>query len=286
MRSHVEPNVPEPQPQRPVSTDCGAPPTTLARVHLRRLLPEPGELTPEEATTGLRLGDLAPPDRPYLVLNMVSTLDGRIAIGGRSGPIGNEADRELFHGLRTQADAVMVGASTVRTERYGRMVRKPERRERRVAEGLEPDPLAVVVTARLRLPQDLPLLQDPDSTVAVITASDEELPAVPARVHYLRGPAGAELELRPLLERLRSEFGVRSILCEGGASLNESLMREGLVDELFLALAPKLAGGPPLTVLTGDPLAEPVGASLVSLLENEDHLFARYRLQDSLQRLE
>jgi riboflavin-specific deaminase-like protein len=267
-----------PRGSRPASTDDGATRTTLALVKLRRLHPEPGETTPEEATSGLRLGDLAPPDRPYLVLNMVETLDGRIAIDGRSGPIGDDADRELFHGLRTQADAVMVGAGTIRTERYGRMVRRPDRRERRVAEGLSADPLAVVVSARLNLPEDLPLLQDPDSTVAILTASEDELPPTPARVHYLRGPAGIELELRPLLERLRAEHGVRSILCEGGPSLNESLVREGLVDELFLSLAPKLAGGPPLTVLTGDPLSEPITAELVSLLEHDGHLFGRYRL--------
>jgi riboflavin-specific deaminase-like protein len=259
------------------------PPTTLARVILRRLLPDPGETPAEEALVGMRLGDLAPPDRPYLVLNMVSTLDGRIAIDGRSGPIGDEADKELFHGLRTQADAVMVGAGTIRTERYGRIVRRPERRERRVAEGLEPDPLAIVVSARLRLPPDLPLLQDESSTVAILTTSEESLPDVPARLHYLRGPGGVDLELRPLFERLRSEFGVRSILCEGGPSLNESLIREGLVDELFLSLAPKLAGGPPLTLLTGDPLLEPLRAELVWLLEHDGHLFARYRLQDPLQ---
>ncbi|MEA2439586.1 MAG: hypothetical protein QOH76_1010 [Thermoleophilaceae bacterium] len=258
--------------------------TTLAPVKLRRLLPDPAEIAVEEATAGLRLGDLAPPDRPYLVLNMVSTLDGRIAIDGRSGAIGDEADRELFFGLRTQTDAVMVGAGTIRTERYGRIVRKPERRERRVEEGLAPDPLAVIVSARLRLPSDLPLLQDESSTVAILTASDDVLAETPAEIHYLRGPAGVELELRPLLERLRGEFGVRSILCEGGPSLNESLIREGLVDELFLSIAPKLAGGPPLTILTGDPLPEPLRPELVSLLEHDGHLFGRYRLQDPLQR--
>jgi riboflavin-specific deaminase-like protein len=253
-------------------------------VKLRRLLPEPTELTPFEAVRGMRLGDLAPPDRPYLALNMVSTLDGRITIDGRSGPIGAEADRELFHCLRTQADAVMVGAGTIRTELYGRIARKLERREQRVAEGLAPDPLAVIVSARLRLPVDLPLLQDPDSTVVILTASGEELPeATPARVEYLRGPPGVELELRPLFERLRAEHGVRSILCEGGPSLNESLVREGLVDELFLSIAPKLAGGPPLTVLTGDPLREPLEAELLWLLEHDGHLFGRYRLQGPLQ---
>jgi riboflavin-specific deaminase-like protein len=272
---------------------CGAAPQRMGlastdvrcrTVKLRRLLPEPGEVTVDEVTSGMRLGDLAPPDRPYLVLNMVSTLDGRITIDGRSGAIGDEADKELFFALRCQADAVMVGGGTIRTERYGRLLRKPERREKRVAEGLDPDPLAIVVTARLHLPGDIPLLQDEHSAVAILTASEDELPDPMAEVHYLRGPARMELELRPLLERLRSEFGVRSILCEGGPSLNESLIREGLVDELFLSVAPKLAGGPPLTILTGDPLDEPLGAELVWLLEHDGHLFGRYRLQDPLQR--
>jgi riboflavin-specific deaminase-like protein len=252
-------------------------------VKLRRLLPEPGEVTVDEATSGMRLGDLAPPDRPYLVLNMVSTLDGRIAIDGRSGPIGDEADKELFFALRCAVDAVMVGAGTIRTERYGRLLRKPERRDKRAAEGLQPDPLAIVVSARLRLPADVPLLQDEHSTVAILTASEDTVADPAAEVHYLRGPARMELELRPLLERLRREFGVRSILCEGGPSLNESLIREGLVDELFLSIAPKLAGGPPLTILTGDPLSEPLVTELVWLLEHDGHLFGRYRLQDALQ---
>jgi 5-amino-6-(5-phosphoribosylamino)uracil reductase len=252
---------------------------TLPAVKLRRLHPEPGELEAEEALSGLRLAELARPDRPYLVLNMVVTLDGRVTIAGRSGAIGNNADRELFHGLRTQADAVMVGAGTLRTERYGRIVRKPERRERRLAEGLEADPLAVVVSARLNLPVDLPLLQDESSRVVVLTASDAELPAVPARVEYLRGVADAAgaLELAPLLASLRADHGVRSILCEGGPALNERLVHERLVDELFFSLAPKLAGGDPLTMLIGPELAPPAELELLWALEADGHLFLRYR---------
>jgi 5-amino-6-(5-phosphoribosylamino)uracil reductase len=247
-------------------------------MQLRRLFPDPGEITPAEATTGLGLNDLAPAGRPYIVLNMVETLDGRIAIGGRSGPIGDAADREIFHGLRTQVDAVMVGAGTLRTERYGRIVRSPERRARRVAEGLAADPLAVVVSASLRLPADLPLLQDEHSHVAILTASQEVLEPSAAAVTYVRGEPAAELQLAPLVANLKREYGVRSILCEGGPGLNESLLREGIVDELFLSIAPKLAGGPPLTLLTGDPLTEPLALELVSLLEHDGHLFGRYRL--------
>jgi riboflavin-specific deaminase-like protein len=248
-------------------------------VKLRRLHPDPRELTTEEATTGLRLGELAPPDRPYLGLNMVATLDGRITIDGRSGPIGNAADRELFHGLRTQVDAVMAGGGTVRTERYGRIVKSDELRERRVRDGLAPDPIAVIVSGRLKLPTDLPLLQDESSHVVVLTASQGDPPRVAARLDLLRGESDAagDLVLAPLLAALREEHGVRSILCEGGPALNYSLMREGLVDELFLALAPKLAGGAELTLVTGAPLRPPIELDLESLLESESHLFGRYR---------
>jgi riboflavin-specific deaminase-like protein len=257
-------------------------------VKLRRLHPDPGETTTEEATSGLRLGELAPADRPYLVLNMVETLDGRIAIDGRSGAIGNVADRELFHGLRTQADAVMAGAGTVRTERYGRMTKNDELSERRIRDGLSPAAPAVVVSGRLNLPADLPLLQDPESHVYVLTASDGEPPQVPARVEVLRGePApDAGVMLAPLLRRLREEHGIRSILCEGGPALNHGLLREGLVDELFLALSPKLAAGEPLTVVTGIGLRPARELQLLSVLESEGHLFMRYALQDPLQSLE
>ena len=251
-------------------------------MQLRRLHPQPGTLTAAEATTGLRLGEAAPPDRPYLVLNMVETLDGRIAIDGRSGPIGNEADRELFHGLRTQVDAVMAGAGTVRTERYGRMIKSEELRARRVRDGLEPDPIACVVSARLNLPADLPLLQDPESRVVVLTSSDAEAPDVPAELAVLRGAPAADpsgVELAPLLRELRSAHGVRSILCEGGPALNDGLLREGLVDELWLALAPKLAAGEALTVVTGAPLRPTVELELISVLESESHLFMRYRVR-------
>jgi riboflavin-specific deaminase-like protein len=249
-------------------------------VNLRRLHPEPGEIGAEEAIRGLRLDELAPPERPYLVLNMVQTLDGRIAIDGRSGPIGGEADRELFHGLRTQVDAVMVGAGTVRTERYGRMVKSEELRERRGREGLSPEPIAIVVTARLHLPEDLPLLQDPDCHVVVLTGARADPPDVPARIDVLYGDTdGGELHLEPLLREVQERYGVRSILCEGGPVLNAGLLREGLVDELFLSLAPKLAGGEPLTMVLGPALRPLLELELVWVLESEGDLFTRYRVR-------
>ena len=63
---------------------------------MRRLLPEPGETTPADEYTGLRLGDSAPDDRPYVVSNFAVTVDGRVTIQGRAGPIGTRPTWKCF----------------------------------------------------------------------------------------------------------------------------------------------------------------------------------------------
>jgi riboflavin-specific deaminase-like protein len=248
----------------------------------RRLFPDPdgGTLTATDAAAALRRGAEPPPDRPYLALNMVATADGRITIGGRSGPIGNDADRALFHELRAQVDAVMVGAGTVRAERYGRIVRDPERRARREQAGLAPDPLAIVVSARLALDPELPILQDPDQHVVILTAAEGEIEGAAARVEYIRTPAPKDapgtIPLAPAMRELR-ERGVATVLCEGGAVLNSTLLAEGLVDELFLVIASKLAGGGGPGVVSGPELDPTVEMRLLSALEAGGDLFLRYR---------
>jgi riboflavin-specific deaminase-like protein len=243
-------------------------------VTLRRLLPDGGWVTAHEAVAELRFWELASDARPFVAVNMVQTVDGRATLDGRTAPISSVADRQLFHALRTRVDAVMVGAGTLRVERYGRLVRDPHRREQRVAAGLAPDPLAIIVSASLDLPPDLPLLQDRDSQVAIITGSDASLVGAAARVEYLRTN-----DLPAALARLRSEHGVRSVLCEGGPRLNASLLAQRLIDELFLTTVPLLAGGAgALTIIAGGGGAAPVPARLVWLLGHDGELFARYRL--------
>ena len=243
------------------------------------LFPERRRTSPDELASGLRLGDQAPPDRPYLVLNMVSSLDGRATIDWRTKGLSTELDRQLFHHLRTQADAVMVGAGTARTERYGRMAKSEELRDKREREGLSRDPLAVVVSGRLDLPVDLPLLNDPEQRVLIATASDAVLPGVGDQVEYAR--IGDDLPL--LMARLREEHGIRSVLCEGGPTLNSFLLAAGLVDELLLTLHPKLAGGAAaLTIVAGRELVEPAELSLLSVAEGAGDLFTRWRVQKPL----
>jgi riboflavin-specific deaminase-like protein len=245
-------------------------------VPLKRLYPGSGETTPRELAASLDLAALAPAARPYLVLNMVSSVDGKATYAGKTRGLSSDLDRTLFHELRTRADAVMVGAGTARVERYGRLVRREELRERRRAAGLAPDPLAVIVSARLDLPADLPLLQDEASRVVLATASTEELQGVQAAVEYVR--TGDDLPL--LMGLLREGHGVRSVLCEGGPTLNSHLLAAGLVDELFLSLSPRLLGGADaVTIVAGRPLLEPAELEPVWIAEGNGDLFARWRVR-------
>lgn len=244
-------------------------------MELRRLLPEPGAVAAAEAYGSLDLAALAPAERPYVVCNFAATADGKATIAGRSGPIGDEADRELFHRLRTQVDAVLVGPETVRVERYGRLVRDPALREARVQAGLAADPLACLISRSGRFPLEAPLFQDPDSTIALYTGAPEDPGPTPARLRVTR-IAPAELTPAAVLGHLRDEHGVRSVLCEGGPTLFGALVADRVVDELFLCLAPSLAGGGELGISAGPPLPAPEELALTGALERRGYLFLRY----------
>jgi riboflavin-specific deaminase-like protein len=240
--------------------------------------PERRPTSPEELASGMRLRELAPPGRPYLGVNMVSSLDGKATLDWRTKGLSSDVDRRLFHHLRTQADAVMVGAGTAREERYGRITKNDELRQKRANEGLVPDALAVIVSGRLDLPRDLPLLNDPDQRVVIATASEDELPGVQARVEYAR----VGNDLPRLMAYLHEGHGVRSVLCEGGPTLNSHLFAADLVDELFLTLTPKLLGGAAaLTIVAGRELVEPLEPGLVSVAEAGGELYTRWRFRAS-----
>jgi riboflavin biosynthesis pyrimidine reductase len=226
-------------------------------MEVRRLHPDQATVETARALDDLGLNELAHPDRPYVVANMVASVDGRTTVEGRSAPLSSSTDRVLFHALRAQVDAVLAGTGTLRTERYRRLIRQPERREERRARGLEPDPLAVVLTRSGDLP-DIEMLTDPEQPRVIFTGDDAD-------------PASA-------FRRLRAEHGVRSLLCEGGAVLLGSLLRASLVDELFFCLAPLLVGGEGQVTVAGPALHPPVTLHLVHLLEHEDVLFMRYRI--------
>ena len=225
----------------------------------------------------LALAEKAPPDRPYVVANMIASTDGRATIAGRSGSLGNEADHELFLELRAEVDAVMAGTATIGVENYGPLVRSEERRQRRRIRGLKPVPLAVTATRSMELPVQAPLFQDPESRIVVITSSEREPPPCPARLEVERVP-GEPLDLLAGMQRLRSAHGIRSVLLEGGPTLLGAMAATGLVHELFLTIAPKLVAGGGPTIVEGASFPDGIELELVSVQREESYLFLRYRL--------
>ena len=242
---------------------------------MRRLIPDPGLTTIEEQLDSYRPWEQAHSDRPYVAVNFAATVDGRAAIGGVSGPIGSTADTAMLAGLRTRFDAVMIGAGTMRAERYGRLVPDPAKRERRERAGLPHDPLMVIVSGSLDLPWDAPLFADGGGRVLVFTASEAEAPQTATTLRTVRHEGG-RVDIAAALGHLRGERGVRALLCEGGPHLHAELQAGGMVDDLFLTVSPKLAGGGAPRILEGD-LPEVAELETAWLLEREGELFARYR---------
>lgn len=247
-------------------------------MQLHQLIPQDASVELLETLAGLKLEERAGPDRPYTIVNFIATADGRATFQGRSGALGDPVDREMFHGLREQAEAVMAGTHTMRIERYGRMTRDPERRERRVAAGRAAEPLACLVTRTGDVPVEAPIFSQPESRIVVFGPLELELPEVEAELIVVRLDPG-ELTLTTALRRLRSEFGIRSLLCEGGPTLFNGLLHEHLVDEMFLTLAPKLSGGGTEPAITSGPeLSELQTMTLAWALERDHSLYLRYRL--------
>ena len=235
---------------------------------MQLIYPERRTTSPEELAADLRLHELAPADRPYLGINMVSSLDGKATLDWRTKGLSTEIDRRLFHHLRTQADAVMVGAGTVREERYGRMTKNDELRDKRVAEGR-----AAGGARRRGERAPRPAGRPAAAERARAAGADRDRRGAlagrtPRAVEYAR--VGDDL---PRLMAELHERGVRSVLCEGGPTLNSFLFAAGLVDELFLTMNPKVVGGAAaLTIVAGRELVEPAELDLVSVAEAEGEL--------------
>ncbi|HYG95857.1 MAG TPA: dihydrofolate reductase family protein [Solirubrobacterales bacterium] len=241
---------------------------------MRRLLPDPGPTSVSEQLETYRPWEEPREERPFVALNFAATVDGRATIGGVSGPIGSETDTAMLAGLRKRFDAVMIGAGTMRAERYGRLVAKDETWERRRQAGLPPEPLMVLVSGRLDLPWDAPLFTEGGGEVLVFTSSEAEPPETATTVQVVRHEGAVNLV--EALRHLREERGVRALLSEGGPHLHDQMQADGLVDDLFLTIAPKLSGGEAPRILEG-PLPAVAELELAWLLEQDGELFARYR---------
>ena len=238
------------------------------------------------ASTGLGDADLAAmyayPHGPWLRANMVVSADGAAHLDGATKGLSSEADRRLFALLRTLADVIVVGAATVRAERYAPVRQHelwPDLRP-----GRTPTPPIAVVTARLDLDPSSRLIAAAPPSARTIVITTAQAPA--DRRAALDGPAevivaGQEtVDVKAAVAAL-AERGYRRMLAEGGPHLLAQVAAAGLLDELCLTIGPLLAGPGANRILAGALSAvPPQPLTLAHVLEDSGSLFCRYIRQD------
>lgn len=217
--------------------------------------------------------------RPWVLGNMVASLDGSAAVHGRVGALSSPTDQHLFRMLRGLADIVLVGAATVRQEHYGPARLPDDVRAVREAAGRLPVPRVVVVTRSLDLDLAGRLFteSDPAARPMVLTcaSADEHRLAAVGEVADVAVVGEQTVELGEALRRLYREQGVDVVLTEGGPALLGQLVQDGLLDELCLTLSPKM-GGDALPVAVSSATSDLVGLRLGHVLEEDGTLFLRY----------
>lgn len=241
---------------------------------MRRLLPAPTPVALDDAYAGLD-----PPAR-WVALGMVGSLDGATAVDGTSGALGGDGDLAAFRALRSLPDVVIVGLGTAVAEDYRPTwpVRHADARARR---GQDPLPRLALVTGSGEVPTDLRTLDDPDRPPLVLTTTDGAEVARGrvggrAEVVELPGDGNGHVDAAAMLAAL-AERGLGRVLCEGGPSLNHALVAAGVVDEVFVTIAPTLVGGG--TGIVGPSLPEPVELVLHELRVHGSELVCRYRVR-------
>ena len=257
---------------------------------VRQIYPEPADLDDRELAARYSYPDQGGGGPHWLRANMVASLDGAATVGGRSGGLSGRADQQVFAMLRALADVILVGAGTARVEGYRPVRPRTEGvRWSWLREGRAPSPPIAVVTRRLDLDLESPLIAASPAHARTIVITTEAAPperraAVAATAELI--VAGREsVDIVAAVGALAGR-GHQRILTEGGPYLLSQIIEAGLLDDLCLTFSPVLAGpGADRIVADIGPLREPGGVdarklSLAHVLADDGHLICRYVRED------
>ena len=179
--------------------------------------------------------------RPYVLINVASTVDGKIdTVSRRGAAMSSQSDGERVDRLRASVDAVMVGGRTLHDEDPRLTVKSPELRAGRLRKGQPENPAKVAVTSSVELRPESRFLTSGPARVILFVPHGSGRPSDDTVEVYEFGDG--RVDLVAALDKLY-EIGIRRLLVEGGGSLNFELFRLGLVDELQVYIAPLIFGG-------------------------------------------
>ncbi|MDR2967120.1 MAG: 2,5-diamino-6-(ribosylamino)-4(3H)-pyrimidinone 5'-phosphate reductase [Methanobacteriaceae archaeon] len=180
--------------------------------------------------------------KPYVILNAAMTLDGKIATKTGSSEISGEEDLERVHKLRKEVDGIMVGINTVIAD-------NPRLTVHKIPSKKEDNPIRVVVDSKARIPLNSRILNDDDAKtiIAISNSAKNEDKSVEnckhlEKVANLFYSGDEQVDLKDLMNYLY-ENGIETLMLEGGSTLNFSMIKEGLIDEIKIAIAPMIVGG-------------------------------------------
>ena len=245
----------------------------------------------------------APAIRPYTFTNFVISHDGRISFDEPSrtgsGEVSRNAphDRWLMALLRARADAIITGAATLRVSQRHRWTHWspfPQAQELftalRSAEGRTPLPMLIIISGSGDLPADAPALHVPGQQLLIATTTEgaaraRSLLGTRPMLHYAIA-SGPRVDLAALLTELRTQYGITSLLSEGGAHIYGELLARNLIDEIFTTISPLIIGNRPHPAAARPSLVEgvafdpdtPPRLRLLSLRRHGDYLFQRAQI--------
>lgn len=224
------------------------------------------------------------PARPFVTANFALTWDGRISTRrGTPADFSSKRDKRRLLEIRAPCDAILASAKTIAADRMTMGLPDAALRAARVARGQRAYPLRVLLTNSGRINSTLRLFTATFSPIVIFSTT-----RMPARIRTALAPhadvwlhESASVNLASMLAALRADYGVRRLVCEGGAQIFRALLTAGLVDELHVTLCPRIFGGvkaPTLTGLAGAFLPASVPLTLKKMEIIDGECFLRYRV--------
>ena len=244
----------------------------IARID--RMLPTPVTDLDDDAL----LAAYDPGSGDWLRMNFISSLDGAATRDGRSGGLGDAADRRVFALLRRPADVVLVGAGTARVEEYGALRLGEADVRWRTGRGLPEHPVLAIISGSLDLDPEAGMFTDAPTRPLIYTLASASADRRAALQSVADVVDAGETELDPAVVRadLRAR-GLGRVHAEGGPHVLGAFLAADAVDELCLTLAPSVEAGDAGRIARSD-AATPREMRLVSMLRAGDELLLRYRV--------
>ena len=217
-----------------------------------------------------------PPGRPWVLTNMISSIDGAVVVDGLSGGLGGPADKAVFRAIRGVADVIVAASGTVVAENYGPPQTPDHIQKMRVERGQDPLPRIAVVTNSAKIDPAHSVFDSASRPILVTREQAEasRVDAIAAVAEVIK--AGSDtVDLGAMLVEL-GKRGAKTVLVEGGPTLNAAFVAEDLVDEFCLSFAPILVGGNGPRAVGAMDSSPAYPMSLDRVLHEDGLLFHRY----------